>query len=70
MIDLSKLGVNRFFFPCQGVADRYDAGRFWHQYHKPIQDMKYYNRIIIGETFFKDHFRDNKTTYDKALQIN
>ena len=26
--------------------------------------MKYYNQIIIGETFFKDHFRDNKTTYD------
>ena len=32
--------------------------------------MKYYNQIIIAETFFKDHFRDNKTTYDKALQIN
>ena len=64
LINPSFQGVNRLF-----VLSFEDGRTSYKRYYLPLVEMKDYNIVIDGQTFFDQPVKNNLTTYDNIRKI-
>ena len=64
LINPSFQGVNRLF-----VLSFEDRRTSYKRYYLPLVEMKDYNVVIDGQTFFDQPVKNNLTTYDNIRKI-